>query len=194
MTCASLGLEEKAVKDYIKQNKPTYPQFEAWVKKQPGVKLDKATIYKHNAAIMGYIHDEATRKGIHAASGIPDDGSVNWHWTWTFPNPKSPMRTTGSPVHISGLVVANSGEGQTGISHTVAVKVGPRTFVDLWRIGVDGSTDQPGRPCAVHVASGSGGPDHVVASTSSLSSARTRRAGPPSSSRSGCSSAPSTTC
>jgi hypothetical protein len=32
MTCASLGLEEQAVKDYIKKNKPTYPQFEAWVK------------------------------------------------------------------------------------------------------------------------------------------------------------------
>ena len=32
MTCAELGLEEQAVKDYIKKNKPTYPQFEAWVK------------------------------------------------------------------------------------------------------------------------------------------------------------------
>src|SRR5437870_13064003 len=32
MTCAALGLEEQAVKDYIKQNKPTYPEFEAWVK------------------------------------------------------------------------------------------------------------------------------------------------------------------
>ncbi len=29
MTCASLGLEEQAVKDYIKKNKPTYPQFES---------------------------------------------------------------------------------------------------------------------------------------------------------------------
>src|SRR5207245_6208387 len=33
MTCAALGLDEQAVKDYIKQSKPTYPQFEAWVKK-----------------------------------------------------------------------------------------------------------------------------------------------------------------
>ncbi|PYL47587.1 MAG: hypothetical protein DMF40_07905 [Verrucomicrobia bacterium] len=33
MTCAALGLEEQAVKDYIKQHKPTYPQFEAWIKK-----------------------------------------------------------------------------------------------------------------------------------------------------------------
>ena len=40
-------------------------------------KLDKATIYKHNTAIMGYIHDDGTRKGVLGASGIPDDGSVN---------------------------------------------------------------------------------------------------------------------
>ena len=29
MTLAALGLEEAAVRGYIKQNKPTYPQFEA---------------------------------------------------------------------------------------------------------------------------------------------------------------------
>ena len=56
MTCAALGLSEAAVQDFIKSNKPTYPQFEAWVKKQPGVKLDKASIYKHNQSILGYIH------------------------------------------------------------------------------------------------------------------------------------------
>src|SRR5882672_6462313 len=33
MTLAALGLEEQAVRDYIKQDKPTYPQVEARVKK-----------------------------------------------------------------------------------------------------------------------------------------------------------------
>ena len=41
------------------------------------MKLDKATIHKHNVAIAGYIHDDATRKGILAASGISDESSVN---------------------------------------------------------------------------------------------------------------------
>ena len=77
MTISALGLNADAVTKFITDSKPTYPQFEAWVKKQPGVKLDKATIYKHNAAIMGYIHDDATRKGILGASGITDEGSVN---------------------------------------------------------------------------------------------------------------------
>ena len=77
MTISALGLNADAVKKFITDSKPTYPQFEAWVKKQPGVKLDKATIYKHNAAIMGYIHDDATRKGILGANGVTDEGSVN---------------------------------------------------------------------------------------------------------------------
>ena len=64
MTINALGLNPEAVRKFIQDNKPTYPQFEAWVKKQPGVKLDKATIYKHNSAILG-------------AGGIPDDGSCN---------------------------------------------------------------------------------------------------------------------
>jgi len=77
MTISALGLNADAVKKFIHDNKPNYAQFESWVKKQPGVKLDKATLYKHNSAVRGYIHDDGTRKGILAASGIPDDGSVN---------------------------------------------------------------------------------------------------------------------
>ena len=77
MTCNALGLNPDAVKQFIASSRPTYPQFEAWVKKQPGVKLDKATIYKHNQSILGYIHDDATRKGILGSSGLADDGSVN---------------------------------------------------------------------------------------------------------------------
>src|ERR1700746_3925417 len=68
MTLAALGLEEKAVRDYIRQNKPTYPQFEAWVKKN-AQSLNRETIEKHNAAVRGYNHDDETRKGILCACG-----------------------------------------------------------------------------------------------------------------------------
>jgi Domain of unknown function (DUF5069) len=72
MTCAALGLEEEAVKDYIKKNKPTYPEFEAWVK-QNAKSLNRETIEKHNAAVRGYNHDDATRMEILDACGLPDD-------------------------------------------------------------------------------------------------------------------------
>ena len=71
MTCAALGLDEQAVKDYIKQKKPTYPEFEAWVK-QNAKSLNPQSIEKHNAAVRGYNHDDATRKGITSAFGIDD--------------------------------------------------------------------------------------------------------------------------
>ena len=76
MVCQALNINPDAVKKYVHDSKPTYPQFEAWVRQQPGVKLDKATIHKLNLAIAGYIHTDATRKGILSANGLPDDGSV----------------------------------------------------------------------------------------------------------------------
>ncbi len=75
MTCAALGLGEDAVRNYIKQEKPTYPQFEAWVKKN-AKSLNKEAIEKHNAAVRGYNHDDETRKSIASANGIPDDAAV----------------------------------------------------------------------------------------------------------------------
>jgi hypothetical protein len=77
MVCTALGLNTEAVRKFIADNRPTYPQFEAWIKKQPGVRLDKATIYKLNQAVLGYIHDDVTRKTILEASCLPDDGTVN---------------------------------------------------------------------------------------------------------------------
>ena len=75
MTCAALGLDEQAVRDYIKQNKPTYPQFEAWVK-QNAKTLNRDAIEKHNAAVRGYNHEDETRKQILGNCGIADDGSA----------------------------------------------------------------------------------------------------------------------
>ena len=76
MTIDALGLNRDAVLKFIKDSKPNYPQFEAWIKKQPGVRLDRATIEKHNASIRGYLHDDGTRKSILSASGIADDASA----------------------------------------------------------------------------------------------------------------------
>ena len=72
MVIDGLGLNRDAVLNFIKTKKPTYPQFEAWIKSQPGVKLDKASVDKLNGDIKGYIHDDATRKEILGANGLPD--------------------------------------------------------------------------------------------------------------------------
>ena len=71
-----IGLQKDAVVNYIKNEKPSYCDFEAWIKKQPGTKLDKASIEKLNAAIRGYNHDDATRKSILGANKLQDDASA----------------------------------------------------------------------------------------------------------------------
>jgi hypothetical protein len=74
MTLDALGLEEQAVRDFIRQSKPTYPQFEAWIKKN-AKSLNRDSVEKHNAAVRGYNHDDETRKGILGACKIADDAS-----------------------------------------------------------------------------------------------------------------------
>lgn len=92
MTLAALGIDEAKFLEFI-ATRPSYPQLESWVRAYPGVKLSKADVYKHNAAIRGYIHGDDVRKGILDACGIPDNGSVNpgavdlnnlddWHTFW----------------------------------------------------------------------------------------------------------------
>jgi hypothetical protein len=76
MVVTSLGLNPEAVLAFIKESKPTYPQFESWIRQQPGVNLTKANIHKLNTSIISYIHKDETRKNILAANGLPDDGSV----------------------------------------------------------------------------------------------------------------------
>jgi hypothetical protein len=76
MTIDALGLKRDAVVTFIKEKRPTYPQFEAWVKTQPGVKLDKGSIEAHNAAVRGYNHDDDTRRGVLTNNGLPDDANA----------------------------------------------------------------------------------------------------------------------
>jgi hypothetical protein len=75
MVIDGLGLKRDAVIAFIKTNKPSYPQFEAWVKEN-GTKLDKGSIEKLNAAIRGYNHDDDCRKSILGANGLPDDATA----------------------------------------------------------------------------------------------------------------------
>jgi len=73
MVLDALGLQKEAVYAFIKNTRPTYPQFETWIANQPGAKLDRLSIDKLNSSIRGYIHDDQTRKAILSANGIPDD-------------------------------------------------------------------------------------------------------------------------
>ncbi|MSU44855.1 DUF5069 domain-containing protein [Candidatus Nomurabacteria bacterium] len=76
MVIDGLGLDRNAVIGFIKDKKPTYPEFEKWIVLQPGVKLDELSVDGLNSAIRGYQHDDNDRKSILEANGLQDNESA----------------------------------------------------------------------------------------------------------------------
>jgi len=75
MTLDNLGLDREKTIAFVKENSPTYPQFEEWVR-QNATKLSQEDIERHNAAVRGYEHSDKTRAAILAANGIKDEGNI----------------------------------------------------------------------------------------------------------------------
>jgi hypothetical protein len=76
MTIDGLKLNRDAVVQYVKQNLPTYPQFEQWVRQQRGGSIPDAEIEASNQAIRAYQHGDATRKEIMEGAGLTDTGAI----------------------------------------------------------------------------------------------------------------------
>ena len=68
-----LGLKKDAAIEFITKNRPTYCQFEAWIKEQPGTRLDSASITKLNDSIRGYNHEEGTVQSVLGENELPSD-------------------------------------------------------------------------------------------------------------------------
>ena len=75
MVLDGIGIDKDAFVEFMK-SKPSYVQLEAWILDQKGGTLDAVAVSELNAAITGYLHDDATRGEILAAAGRADDGSV----------------------------------------------------------------------------------------------------------------------
>jgi hypothetical protein len=72
MTLNGLNLDRQKTMDYVRNNKPTYMQFEQWVIQQNGGDISPDTIRKHNDAIRAYCHKEELASSMRSASGIGD--------------------------------------------------------------------------------------------------------------------------
>jgi len=70
MTLDALGLDREATLNYVNSSKPSYFEFEAWVKENMNPNSD---IEAHNAAVTGYIHSDETRAEIFASAGLTDE-------------------------------------------------------------------------------------------------------------------------
>jgi hypothetical protein len=72
MTIDALGLNRDAVINFVRDNKPTYMQFETYVVQQNGGSLSRDRIEKHNSAIRGYNHADDLAAEMRKSSGIAD--------------------------------------------------------------------------------------------------------------------------
>ena len=57
MTLDALGLDKAKTIAFVRENHPTYVQFEEFVVKECGGSVPADKISAHNAAVMGYDHD-----------------------------------------------------------------------------------------------------------------------------------------
>jgi hypothetical protein len=73
MVLDGLGLQKDAVVEFIRKSRPTYCQFEGWIKEQPGVRLDSASIARLNESIRGHNHDDGTVQAVLGENGLPSD-------------------------------------------------------------------------------------------------------------------------
>lgn len=70
MTLKALELDPEEVRGYIRTSKPTYVQFEEWILKKKGGKIDQEAIKKHNAAVLGYNHADDKAKHMREDAGL----------------------------------------------------------------------------------------------------------------------------
>lgn len=68
MTLSALGLDRQKTIDFIRQNHPTYMEFEEWV--VANGKTDPGTVERHNAAIRGYNHSDELAARMRESSKI----------------------------------------------------------------------------------------------------------------------------
>ncbi|MGH7706863.1 MAG: DUF5069 domain-containing protein [Vulcanimicrobiaceae bacterium] len=74
MTIDNLNLKKDRVLAYVRDNKPTYSQFEQWVAAENGGSIAPDVIKRHNASIHGYNHSDELGAKMRASSGIRDAG------------------------------------------------------------------------------------------------------------------------
>ncbi len=76
MVLDGLGLDRAEFLAFIADQKPSYPQTEAWVLQKKGGQLDQAAVDALNAAIIGYNHTDDVRTSILGTCGIADEGKI----------------------------------------------------------------------------------------------------------------------
>jgi len=71
-----LGLDKAKTLDYLRNETPTYLQFETWVSEHVSNQLDWNKIHEWHSFVINRIHSEQKRVDIHQTIGREDDGEI----------------------------------------------------------------------------------------------------------------------
>jgi len=71
-----LNIDPDAAREFINTKRPTYLEFEAWIRDQPGANLTPGNIARLNAELTAKQKGDASRQKILAENGLPDDGEI----------------------------------------------------------------------------------------------------------------------
>ncbi len=72
----ALKIEPSDAVTYIRENQPSYFQFEGWVLEQNGGEIGREPVEEWNAFVRNRIHRDSKRSDIHATVGREDDGTL----------------------------------------------------------------------------------------------------------------------
>jgi hypothetical protein len=73
MTLTAMNLDRQKTIDFVRNNKPTYMQFERWVVEQNGGHIDPERIRKHNEAVRSYKHADQLASDMRKSCGLSDE-------------------------------------------------------------------------------------------------------------------------
>lgn len=66
-----LNIDPDAARTFITKTRPTYLDFEKWIRSQKGVNLSPNNIRDVNRAVVGRTKSQASRQGILSENGLP---------------------------------------------------------------------------------------------------------------------------
>jgi hypothetical protein len=76
MVLEGLGIDPDAAREFIVSQRPSYLEFEAWIKSQPGVNVSAENIERVNQIVVTRKKGENSRNKILAENGLPEDSPI----------------------------------------------------------------------------------------------------------------------
>lgn len=76
-----IEINQEVATAYLRDNLPTYPEFEAWILEQKGGSLSSAMVQQVNESILGYTSTEERLRPYKQGIGLdPDFPTTAYHW------------------------------------------------------------------------------------------------------------------